>query len=304
MSDHAMDLLRALRPQDADLVNEVFPTDSRAGLFATLTKEAHTGGQSRNTPRRRTREHRGPLVLGVLGVASIAAAIVVLVLLATGSAVNPAPADAVSFHTDRDGYVVASVTDPFATRARLDTAFARQGLHITIQLFPVSPGSVGKVVYMSVSSSRGPQIESLREGDRCTSNEAVCAIGLRIPKGFTATATIGLGRPARADEAYTSSASAFAGGEILHCSGLLGANVARALPVFANDKLTVQWMEDIEIVTRHSGVSSRSSSVGHPPESDYIWGAELSAPGRLVVQIEPKPWPATTGAGANFNNGC
>ncbi len=304
MNDDAIDLLKALRPQDADMVNEVFPPDFRAGLLAALTKEAHAGGQHGKARQRRGRRRRGSLALGAVGVASLAAAIVVLVLLVTGSAVNPAPADAVSFHTDQDGHILASVINPFAARTRLDAAFARQGLHITIQLFPVTPSNVGKLIYMSVSNSRGPQIKQLREGDRCTSNDADCAIGLRIPKGFTATATIGLGRPARSGEAYTAGASAFAPGEFLHCSGLLGAGVARALPVLQHDKLIIRWTEDIEVVTGHSGVSSRSRSVARPAGREHIWGAELTARGRLTVQIEPKPWPATRGAGAEFNDGC
>ncbi|HTC59828.1 MAG TPA: hypothetical protein VK691_06860 [Solirubrobacteraceae bacterium] len=302
MNDRAIDLLRALRPNDAELVHEIFPEEYRAGLLTRLTNETHLAEQRGNV--RQVRRQRGPLALGAIGIASIAAGTVAVVLLASGSAVNPPSADAVSFHIDPDGYILASVTDPFATQARLDRAFARQGLHVTIRLIPVSPGAVGRVVYMGVSNTHGAQIEPLRGGEHCTSNDADCAIGLRIPKGFTAKATIALGRPARPGERYGSAASAFANGEILHCSGLLGASVARALPVFSHDKLTVRWMEDIEVPTRHSGISSRSSSVAQPPESDYVWGADLSAPGRLVVQIESKPWPATPGAGADFNDGC
>jgi hypothetical protein len=302
MDDHAMDLLWALRPNDAERVSEAFPDESRAGLLATLTNGTHTVAQSRNA--RHARMRRGPLALGVLSVASVTVAVVAVVLLATGSAVSPAPADAVSFRTDSNGYILASVTDPFATRTRLDSAFARQGLHIKIQLIPASPSAVGRVVYMGVSNTHGAQIEPLREGEHCVSNDAGCAIGLRIPKGFTATATIALGRPARPGETYGSGASAFASGEILHCSGLLGASVVHALPVLQQDKLTVRWMEDIEVLTRHSGVSSRSRSVAQPPEHDYIWGAELSARGRLTVQVESKPWPANPGAGAHLNDGC
>ncbi|HEV7937432.1 MAG TPA: hypothetical protein VGP18_05345 [Solirubrobacteraceae bacterium] len=302
MNDHAIELLRTLRPSDAERVDEIFPEECRAGLLTRLTNETHTVEQRGNT--RQAHRQRGSLALGAIGIASIAAVTVAVVLLASGSAVNPPSADAVSFHTDPNGYILASVTDPFATQARLDRAFAKQGLRITIRLIPVSPSAVGRVVYMGVSNTHGAQIEPLREGEQCTSNDADCAIGLRIPKGFTARATIALGRPARSGEAYSSSASAFASGEILHCSGLLGASVARALPVFARDKLTVRWMEDVEVPTRHSGVGSRSSSVAQPPESDYVWGADLSSAGRLVVQIEPKPWPATPGAGADFNDGC
>lgn len=298
MNDHAMDLLRALRPNDAELVNEIFPEEYRAGLLTRLTKEAHIV-----EGRGKTRRQRGPLALGAIGIASIAAGIVAVVLLASGSAVNPPSADAVSFHTDPNGYILAAVTDPFATQARLDRAFAKQGLHIKIQLIPASPSTVGRVLYMGVSNTHGAQIEPLREGEHCVSNDAGCAIGLRIPKGFTARATIGLGRPARPGERYGSVASALAGGEILHCSGLLGASVARALPVLQRDKFTVRWI-DIEVRTSHSGSSSRSRSVAQPPANDYIWGAELSAPGRLTVQVESRPWSATPGAGAHFNDGC
>jgi hypothetical protein len=303
MNDRAIDLLRALRSNEAGLANEVFPEEYRAGLLTRLTNEAHTAEQRGNT--RQARRQRGPLALGAIGIASIAAGIVAVVLLASGSAaVNPPSADAVSFHTDPNGYILAAVTDPFATQARLDRAFAKQGLHIKIQLIPASPSAVGRVVYMGVSNTHGAQIEPLREGEHCVSNDAGCAIGLRIPKGFTAKATIALGRPARPGERYGSGASAFASGEILHCSGLLGASVARALPVLQQDKLTVRWMEDIEIPIRHFGIISRSRIVAQPPANDYIWGAELSAPGRLTVQVESRPWPATPGAGAHFNDGC
>lgn len=302
MNDRAIDLLRALRSKDAELVNEVFSEEYRAGLLTGLTNEAHTAEQRGNT--RQAHGQRRPLALGAIGIASIAAGIVAVVLLSSGSAVNPPSADAVSFHTDPNGYILAAVTDPFATQARLDRAFAKQGLHIKIHLIPASPSAVGRVVYMGVSNTHGAQIEPLREGEHCVSNDAGCAIGLRITKDFTAKATIALGRPARPGERYGSGASAFASGEILHCSGLLGASVARALPVLQQDKLTVRWVEDIEIPTHHSGITSRSRSIAQPPTNDYIWGAELSALGRLTVQIEPKPWPATSGAGAHFNDGC
>ncbi len=302
MNDRAIDLLRALRSSDAELVDEVFSEEYRAGLLTRLTNEAHTAERRGN--KHQAHRQRGSLALGAIGIASIAAGIVAVVLLASGSAVNPPSADAVSFHSDPNGYILAAVTDPFATQARLDRAFAKQGLHIKIQLIPASPSTVGRVLYMGVSNTHGAQIEPLREGEHCVSNDAGCAIGLRIPRGFTAKATIALGRPARPGESYGSAASAFAGSEILHCSGLLGASVARALPVFQQDKLIVRWMEDIEVRTSQSGSSSRSRSVAQPPASDYIWGAELSARGRLTVQVESRPWPATPGAGAHFNDGC
>jgi hypothetical protein len=301
-ADHTIDLLRALRPSDAERVDEIFPVKARADLLAMITDQAHTvahNSDAHPAPRRRR-----PLTLGVIGMTSVAVPTVAAVVLATGSAVGPTPADAVSFHTTRHGYILASVTDPFATRTRLNAAFARQGLHITINLIPVSPSAVGRVVYMGISNSRGPQIQSLRQGDGCVSAATGCLIGLKIPKHFTATATIGLGRQAKPGETYASGASAFAPGEPLHCSGLLGATVARALPVLARDKLTVRWMEDVEIRTRHTGVSSRARILTQPPTHNYIWTANLSAQGHVTIQTEPRPWPGTPGAGSHFNDGC
>ncbi len=301
MTDHTDKLLQGLRPSDAQRVDEVFSAEQRSDLLAQITSEDRPVAVVR---RERPARPRRPLIIGTIGATTLLACATLATLLATGSAVSPAPADAVAFHTSPSGDLLASITDPFATRTRLNAAFAKQGLHITILLIPVSPSAVGRVVYMSLSSSRGPQIEPLREGDHCTPGDADCAIGLRIPKGFTATATIGLGRPARPGETYESSGSAFAVGELLHCSGLLGATVAQALPALERHKLTIQWMEDIEVASRHSDVSSRARTVTDPPTSYYIWGANLSSHGHIIVQIEPKPWPATPGAGAHFNDGC
>jgi hypothetical protein len=80
--------------------------------------------------------------------------------------------------------------------------------------------------------------------------------------------------------------------------------VALALPVLQHSKLSVRWTEDIEVATGHSGISSRSRRVTRPAGRDYIWGAELTARERLTVQVEPKPWPATAGVGADFDDGC
>jgi hypothetical protein len=305
MNDHATKLLSALRADDAEQVDEVFPLEFRQDLLETIALNVPIAPAKPVTSLAPRQRRRRPRALGALGALGATAAVAVTVMvLATDSAVGPAPAEAVSFHTASSGDIVATVTDPFATRARLNAAFAKQGLHIRISLIPVSPSAVGKVVYLTVSSSRGPQIGPLREG-HCVSAGADCLIGLRIPRDFTATATIGLGRPAKSGEKYESQASAFAPGEPLHCSGLLGATVAHALPVLERDKLTVvRWDEDVEVASGSSGASSRSRSVARPPINDHIWSAVPVAAGRLMVQVESTPWPGTPGTGSFLNNGC
>jgi hypothetical protein len=322
MNDPTSKLLSTLRAGEAGQPEEVFPPEFQRDLLAAITQEAPFQPHGTTAPRARRRllgastsrsSRRRPRMLGALGALGATTAVAAgVVVLATSSAVGPAPADAVSFHRSSSGDIIATVTDPFATRARLDAAFAKQGLHITIDLIPASPSAVGRVVYLAVSSSRGAHIESLTHGSCVSNARADClvglggpeVIGLRIPRDFTAKATIGLGRPAKPGERYESGGSAFAAGELLHCSGLLGTTVAQALPVFERDKLTTRWNEDIEVRNGSSGVSSRSRSVSRPPAGDYIWGAELAWAGHLMVQVERTPWPDTPGAGSSLNDGC
>ncbi len=316
MSEERDRLVRDLRPREAALAERVFGETLRKQMLAEIGAGDATstrggggeerGGRRRNPrPRTERRPHgvrrpdagsrlgggRRPLAIGAIGLAGMLACGALALVVGAGSAVAPTAAEAVSFHEGRDGALIAAVTDPTATRARLDAAFAKRGLHIRVELFPVSPGLVGKVTYMALSSTKGPQIESLPVGDRCRSGVAVCAIGLKIPAGFKATARIGLGRAARPGEAYASSVSAFGQGEALYCSGLLGAQVAQAMPVLERDKLEVRWMEDVEVKSAHGGVSSRALVQANAPVGNYIWSATATAQGHVTIQTEPKPGP-------------
>ncbi len=140
------------------------------------------------------------------------------------------------------GDIVATVVDPLAAQSSLDAAFRAAGLDISVSLVPASPSAVGTVVEISEPSS-GPQIETLTGGTCVTGGGGPgnCPVGLKVPRGFTGSGSIVLGRPAKAGEAYESTNSAFAPGESLHCSGLIGATVAAALPKLAARGISVQW---------------------------------------------------------------
>ncbi len=320
MHDHTFNLLKDLRPVDAHRVDEIFPAQRRLELLAAITGVAplaEPGQRADGTARRlsgsvahgwpgaRARRLLRPLVLGTVGV--VAAAIAAVAVLTTGSAVSPTYANAVSFHTVPSGEIVATVTEPFAAQSRLDAEFTKQGLHITVQLIPVSPASVGKLLYVTGSSSETTEIEPL-EGGHCLMGGGGCAIGVKIPRDFVGSGSIALGRPAKPGEAYESSASAFAPGEPLHCSGLLGAKVASALPTLEHDKLTVQWGEVTSGPTGaangQSPQSSQSKTDLQPPLQNYIWSADMTAAGELSVTTQSTPWPDNPGAGSDYNNGC
>jgi hypothetical protein len=307
MNSRTIELLRELRPDDAERVDELFPTERRIELLeAIVSGDPGTDAESRRWARARRRwfpagvdaRLRRPLVLSGFGAAAVGT--VAAVVLGTTSGVSPAPAEAVAFRTAASGDIIATVTDPFAAQAQLDAAFAKQGLKITVNLLPVSPSIVGTVLYVGESGA-GDQIKAL-QGGHCLMGGGGCPIGLDIPKDFAGEGSIALGRPAKAGEQYESAASIFAPGEPLHCSGLLGAKVATALPVLQADNLTVvQWRED---VSDPSGLSSHSVTDAHPPAQNYIWDAELIEPGKVRVTTASTPWPNDPGAGSGYNKGC
>jgi hypothetical protein len=305
VNSRTIELLRELRPGDAERVDELFPAERRIKLLDTLMSGSPgvDAVDRRQVGVRRQRllgsgyiRRRRPLAL--FGVGATAAGTIAAVVLGTTSGVGPAPAQAVAFRTAASGSIIATVTNPFAAQAQLNAAFARQGLKITVDLLPVSPSIVGTVLYVGESGA-GDQIKAL-QGGHCLMGGGGCPIGIQIPNDFTGEGSITLGRPAKAGEQYESAASIFAAGEPLHCSGLLGARVSRALPALQADNLTVvQWREDVEDVGVSHSVTDTTA-----PLHNYIWNAELIEPGKVRATTASTPWPNDPGAGSDFNNGC
>jgi hypothetical protein len=208
----------------------------------------------------------------------------------------------VAFRAAADGDIVATVTDPFAAESRLKAAFVEHGLDITVNLVPVSPSLVGTVVY--TSDNGGPSAIQPLQGGRCVTAGGGCAIGLKIPATFTGKGYVTLGRPAKPEEAYESQASAFAPGEALHCSRLLGARVATALPVLQAHNLSVEWRENITERSSDGSSFGHSQTDARPPANNYVWDANMMTPRSIMVWTAPTPWPADAAHGAAVNHGC
>lgn len=204
----------------------------------------------------------------------------------------------VSFHFPKrgadSGYIIATVTDPFAAQSSLNAAFKAAGLDIVVTLVPASPSAVGTVVALSL----GAGIQTLY-GGTCVEGGAGCPIGLKIPRDFTGKAFITLGRPAETGESYTVTNSAFTPGESLHCSALLGAQVQTALPALAADKITTEWS--------HVSGANNNTVVDNtpPPATYYIWGATPVSAGTVRFDTQPTPLPADLAAnGQRYDQGC
>jgi hypothetical protein len=316
VSHNIVELVRELRPADAARIDELFPQWRRTELFQRIVSSRRPIAAARapgrlapsRPPRLRAwtwasviRRARRPALISTLAAAAVGVA--AAALLITSSAVRTqSAAGAVAFRAGGDGDIVATVTEPFAAESKLQAAFAKHGLHITVNLVPVSPSLVGTVVY--TSDNGGASAIQPLQGGHCITGGGGCPIGLKIPATFTGNGYITLGRPARPGETYESQSSAFAPGETLHCTELLGARVATALPVLRADKLTAAWREDTT-TTASDGTSTSSSKIGaSPPAQNYIWEAVMTAPGKVIIWTQPTRSPANAPPRAGFNQGC
>jgi len=249
------------------------PEELRAMTQAAMqgARRPDDGGARLLRPRPRSATRRRRVVL------AFAAAVALVALVAIGAVLfRPAPAAAGVRFSTTHGFIVARVTDPTASAAQLRAAFAEHGLDITLQLLPVSPSLVGTVI---VISSEGSGIEAL-QGGKCITGGGGCPVGLRIRSTYRGHAEITLGRRARPGEMYDSTASAFAPGEPLHCSGLVGARVTRAAAALKARGLSATWRPYLD-----SGNTELSpASVGN----FFVIDADSMAPAKVLVWVAPK----------------
>jgi len=325
-------LIASLRHPDAARVDELFPAGERAKLLAGILAAAAPARMRRRFPPRR----RLAPVLGAALACAVAAVILVVGTSGPG-APRVAGASPVSFRYPTAGpdagYIVATVTDPFAAQSSLDAAFRAAGVEIAVSLVPASPSAVGTVVEISEPSS-GPQIQTLTGGPCVTGGGGPgnCPIGLKIPRDFKGSGSLTLGRPATPGEDYESTNSSFAPGESLHCSGLIGETVAQAAPWLATHHVTVLWRAPSPSATAqpapttattsttstYTSSSETTSTTSSTSQSGPIGSTTLPAPGDYIdagdpvragvvllwTQANPLPASVRSQAASMYGAGC
>src|SRR3954452_7257855 len=219
-TDRTMATLKALAPLDETALAELAGSAAAQSLLQEIELSARSAAK-RPTRARRTLLHMRPRV--ALVAAAAAACVAVAIIVAGGAIFSASPAAAGVRFQVRGNYIIARVTRPFTARDQLQAAFQQEGIDISVRLVPVSPSLRGTVVYLG-GSAGASEIQPL-QGGPCVTGGGGCPIGLKIPRDYSGHGEIALGRPAQAGESYASTASAFAPGEALHCSGLLGAPV-------------------------------------------------------------------------------
>ncbi len=262
-----------------------------ADELSALARRATAVAADRPSAGRRRR----PWALPRLGVGvAVAAALVVAAVLAATALRSPSVAAAGVHFRRSHGFIVARITDPAASAAALRQAFAEEGLNIHLSLIPVSPSLVGTVVYIGED---GGGIQAI-QGGPCVTGGGGCPVGLRIPADYAGEAYITLGREAQAGESYGSTASAFAPGEPLHCTGLVGKPVAVAQRELARRGLTAEWR-----IADGTGGDVDETTV----TNDTVVGAEHMAAGRLLMSVSANPAPLIAAERAyldQLSSGC
>ena len=299
---HRSDLIDAavvkLRRVDDEELTSLSQSPAAQALFeevVSVQPDETQEGQQHSARRARPSRRRARLVWACATAAVVVAGAALGITLVLH---NPAPAAAaVEFRTSGD-YIVATVVNPYAAEQQLDAAFAAHGLDITLKLVPVSPSLVGDVVYMDISAGASG-IETLPSPTREAPGGPL-QVGLRIPVDFKGQAAIDLGRAARPGETYVSTGDAFAPGEVLYKSGLLGMRVSAAQAKLKALGLSAEWRDE-RFTKPASGslpapVPSATASAG--PSATPAPGVSGSPTSGESVTVQPQTIPDNRVTGA------
>lgn len=300
-NDPVTEVLRDLRPCEAEQTKAWFSSADEETLLREILTTARPSSRTRR-PRLKCRLVRSWRIVvpvaGVFAAAAVAVAVFANSPVGTETPLGPPPAQAVSFSTTPNGWIIATVTDPLAAQKTLDADFAEHHLNITLKLIPVGPSLVGTVLDQSYDSQlpNEPKRGAIQALDsHCGAAEVHCQVGVRIWDGFTGSGEIDLGRPAQTGERYAYAPSLFAPGEVLHCSGLVGAPVSDISSVLQAHGWTVaQWHYS-------------NKPVPAPPAGSYISEVFPITASTVKVNTDPSPAQAITDSGfskATLQQGC
>ena len=286
-------MLRDLRPAEAEQTEDWFsPADSETLLREIMTTAQPSSQTRRPDPKRRlVRGWRIAMpAIGACAAAAVAVAVFANSPVGTQTPLGPPPAQAVSFSTAPNGWIIAKVTDPLAAQKTLDADFAEHHLDITLKLIPVGPSLVGTLLgqgydQQAPNEPKGGAIQGL--DSHCGAAGVPCQVGVKIWEGFTGRGEIDLGRAAQPGERYVYANSFFAPGETLHCSGLVGAPVSDISSVLqAHGWTVVRWYSSNKIVSA-------------PPAGSYI--SEIFPDTASTVKVYTQPSSAGAVSESGFS---
>ncbi|MEV6237472.1 hypothetical protein [Lentzea sp. NPDC051838] len=219
------------------------------------------------------RQQRTPRRLPALrlGIAAAAASLVAGAVLVVTNLSGPAPALAVS---KQDGRVVVDLRDPEATATAMERELAKAGVDSQVRRVPVSPSVSGRWLGALLLNG-APAVDKNHSANQHPQGRS--RIVLQLNENSQVVLFLGVNG---GDQRYTISASAFADGESLHCSGIGDAPTDQAARRLADRGLKVRWIV-VPPAGQHAEVLTPSESA--PP--GRVVGAEMESEGSVRVFV-------------------
>jgi hypothetical protein len=262
----------------------------------------------------RRRRHVLRVAPGIGALALVGTLVAVFGTSGTGGPVNkPAPVSQlvrftslqpITLDSVTSSQVVAKITNRNDAVQELASVFKKHHINISVMAIPTSPGMVGRIVFGTVPNPDAKpffgHVKDLQAPCEGASGPK-CLTGVVVKMPFTGKATIFVGSPARPGEKYGFGEDVFEPGEVLHCSGLLGESVTKALPrldaLAKAHHWTILWSID--------GGPTGTKVV---PHSGYIVSSGGSFSSKAFgLQVDKKPLTPSSpfyGGAQKANQGC
>ena len=255
-------------------------------------------GAGRHRPRRMRRQ----TALAAAAVAALA----VLLVLGVGSLGDGDRSTALAV-TRGDDWITVEIADATADPDRMTKELRAAGIDGEVVVKPVSPSLEGRWVAIEVFASTpvragenpSEEVVSITElvdeappgspgaGAGGADENRLFAVDfdhdeMRIPNGFRDRVVLTAGRAPAGDELFSHSASAFAAGEALHCTG-----IERLSPTAAEDAIAAKGFKVHRVVVPDP--SSLPGSPGPPVGGpEVVVGAQL-VPTHRLARDAPSP---------------
>ncbi len=232
--------------------DERFLTELREQLVAAASRRAE--GSPDEPPAISHHPTPRPVGRAVRRMVELAAAVVVVLAVVVAALLlrDPTPAAASVDITIDGNDLVVRLTDLETRPEQIVSAAKKAGLDVRVETVPVGPSQVGRFI--------GATATSLPPELRRTDGSTLAFTGFRIPRDWSGTLSLSLGRPARDGEEWVGVADALAPGGAAACRELLGATVDDAAAALDELGLTVRWFvfdpTEKEVTDRRSDYGS------------------------------------------------
>ncbi|WP_406674024.1 hypothetical protein WBK31_38870 [Nonomuraea sp. N2-4H] len=195
------------------------------------------------------------------------------------------PASALSIKQE-GGYYVIEIKDLYANPKVYEQELRRVGLDITLRVRPATAAYERLIRPVRPDYTYIKEIKSILPPGPCH-NQSGCAVGVKIPKDFSGTATIDVFRQAQPGEKYESITEFNAKGEPMHCVRYLNKRVSDVLAMLKERGVRVNEYFDSTLVGRDDG-TARLESV---PGDWHVDGGALTEPGVAFLSVSKDPMP-------------